>query len=795
MIKNYIKIAIRSLYKNSLFSFINIVGLALGMSVCLVAILYIEDAYSYDTFHPFPNRTYRIISDVTGNNGINGRYATSPMPLAAELSEKYPFVQQTVRVCANINDEVIYEQKEIYLNGSFTEPSFFDIFGFALSEGNAKTALEKPYSIVLTEETATLLFNDEDALGKTLAFKNMDATFTVTGIIKDDHQKSHLNSAMYVSFSTIKSLERNGRSEALLNNWKNYGTASTYILLKPHAPVKLLKAALNKIAGANNKLFQINNIKEVKYDYQQLSAITPGEALIFGGNTVLLSSLWLIGGITFLILVLACFNYTNLSLARSLTRAKEVGIRKVMGGSRSQVFLQFIAEAVIIATLALLVSCVILQLLRNIDFVSNGFLHEVHIDVFTFVWFLLFALFTGVLAGGLPAWLLSSFKPVQVMKTVSSIRVFKSMGLRKGLIVIQFSVSLLFVIFFTTMYKQIEYLRSFSYGFNQENIINLPLPEKSRDVLKQEILKIPDVRKISSTSDILGFHATDHSSVRKDKTLENIGADSYFVDDLFVSNMGLTLLAGKDLPATSFSAERFVLLNETAVKNLQFENPVKAIGQMVWLSDSVAVQVLGVVKDFNYANPKHPIGNLLLRSDPKQYSYLNIKIAPQHSKAVTEQLELIWKKLYPAESFRYTFFDQELKEARSYSGDFSIVAFLAVMTIAIASMGLLGIVTYASEIRRKEVGIRKVMGAPVKNIVFLLSKDFMLLIFLAGIITLPIGYFTGNVFLNGFASRITLDWKILLMGLAFIVLIGLLTICSQTIRIALTNPVKSLRTE
>ncbi len=793
MIRNYIKTAIRSLRKNKLFSFINIFGLALSMSVCLVVMMVIANAFTYDNFHPFPERTYRIISDATADNGLHDRWGTSPLPLANQLQKKFPFVEKTVRVYNAISDEVSFKERKIQLKGAFAEPSFLNVFGFKLVAGDRTTAFEKPYTVVLAKRKADLLFPNGDAIGKVIRFKNFDADFIITGILKDGY-KTLFDNDLYVSFSSLPGLIKQKKISVDIDNWKNYGDASTYVLLKKNTSILSLKNALQKIAITNVRLFPIANIKQLKYDYQRLDHITPGEALINGGNTVTSSLLFVISGIAFVILLLACFNYTNLSIARSLTRAREVGVRKVLGGSRKQLFLQFIIESVVVAVTALILACLLLQIMLGYS-IAERLLAGIHPSYYLALWFIPFAIFTGLLAGSLPAWILSAFKPVDVMKGIVSVKLFKSFRLHQVLIALQFSVSLLFIVFLITIYKQTIYLKSFSYGFDQKNIVDIPVTDKNINLLKTQILRIPGVEHVSATSAIFGFNSSDFSLLKKDNNKDGIGTDSYFIDENVIQNMGLKLVAGTNFPITTLSKEAYVILNEKAVKALNFHNAFDAVGKLIWLNDSTQVQVSGVVKDFYYLNPKHELGNLALRYNAKEFKYINIKVTEQNRAAVIKAIQSTWKKLYNNEPFNYKWFDDELRQARDKHEDFSLIAFLAVMAITISCMGLLGIVTYSSEIRQKEVSIRKVMGAEVKSILYLISKDFVLLLVFACLFTLPLGYIIGNTFLNEFANRIAVGWEILAGSTFIIMLIGLLTILPQTLKAALANPVKSLRSE
>jgi putative ABC transport system permease protein len=795
MLKNYLKSAIRSLQKSKLFAAVNILGLSLSMSVCMVALLQIKDAFNYDTFHPFPKRSYRIITDITAENGMKERWATSPLPLAEKLITEYPFIEKTVHVFPPVDEELSYNEKKIHQKISFTESSFFDVFGFTLIKGDKKTALDHPNCIVLSQQAAALFFPGEDPLGKIITFKNKALGFTVTGIIRDAQKKSHLVADIYASVSSLANQYESDINKPSLKNWKDYTGSRTYVLLKENSQESVLNNALSVIAKNNASLFSIKNVKKLHYDYQRLDQISPGENLIMSGDSVSRTSLWIYSGITMVILLMACFNYTNLSLARSLSRVKEIGVRKAIGGTRKQLFFQFIIESVTVSLFALLMAFFILHLLMKLPVIKNRLLIDVGIDTSAIIWFIAFALFTGMLAGALPAAILSSFKSVQVLKNMSSVKIFKGLALRKILVVFQFGISMIFIMFLVTVYKQISFTTSYSYGFNEKNIINISLPESKKESFKYELTRITGVENVSATSGFLGFVASDNFELKKNKEERGIQTDSYFIDENFLSNMSLTLVAGNNFKNSDPPSFKNILLNETAVKNLQFASPDKILGELVWLNDSTPVKVIGVVKDFHYQNLKHALGNLALCYDTGRYHYLNIKVSGVARTTVVSSLQKIWQKTYPGTAFSYSWFDQYLSDARNKKEDVSMVSFLAVMAVTIACLGLLAMVTYTSEIRQKEVSIRKVMGAATISIVLLLSKNFIWLLLIACAVTIPVGYMISNAFLHEFTYRVTVGWQILSTSFLFIMGIGLITITSQTVKIAFINPVKNLRTE
>jgi putative ABC transport system permease protein len=792
MFKNYLKTAVRSLRKNGLFSAINIFGLALSMSVCLIALIVIKDAFTYDTFHPHGDRTYRIITEVISKDGENRRWATTALPLSEKLVNDFPFVEKTARIYNIISDNASYNSKSINVEGAFSDPAFFQIFGFELLYGDKRTALSTPYSVVLTQETAELFFKNENPVGKQLEFKTLKSTFTVSGVIKKTNNKSHLQQDLYASYSTVASLESQKKIDASSNDWTNYNGANTYVLLNKDASGKQLKAALSSIAVTTSKNYPIKNVGHLNYDVQALDEISPGEELVNGGDSVSTMVLFATGGITFLILLLACFNYTNLSLARSLTRAKEVGIRKVVGGSRLQLFTQFITESILVSLISLGLSYLILQVLMNFSVVEQGILNHAKPDIYLLFIFILFAVLTGLLAGIIPASILSAFNPLQVLKNLTSIKIFKGLGLQKTLIVIQFAVSSIFVIILVTVFQQTKFITSFSYGFKQENMLIVPLGAGDKTVFKTQVEKIPGVEKIAMASTVFGFNPSGADYIKHNKKQEGLQVNIYQIDENVIPAMKLQLIAGRNFEV---SEKQYVILNETAVNTLSFANPKDAIGKTIFINDTIQKVVAGVVKDFYYLNPQHAIGNLALLYAPEKANYIIAQVTPESEETVASLIEQSFKEINQSNTISVKSLDKILGDARDTPQEFSVIVFLTLMAITIACIGLLGITTYTARVRQKEVSIRKILGANVNSIVYMLSKDFVWLLLIASAISLPLGYLLSGAFLEEFANRINLGWE-MLAGSAFIILlIGLVTISSQTLRVATANPVDSLRND
>ncbi|GAB2586770.1 ABC transporter permease [Spirosoma areae] len=793
MLRNYLKIAWRNLWKHKLFSFINIFGLASGMTVCLLALIQVKDAVEYDTFHPHADRTYRIITDVTTPQGDVTAVATSPLPLADALRKNYGFVEKTARVYYNLSADVSVGQKTMPANGAFADAGFYELFGFRLLIG--RPAIE-PRTVVLSQRTAERFFGKANPIGKIVAVKDR-GSFTITGVLATNHLKSHLHFDLLASMASVPLLEQSRQLEPHLTDWKSHWTTSayTYVLLNEGTPRQTLETALATLAAQGVKAMGTKADQTYTLRSQVLSGISPAREE-FRNSTwePTLGGLLAMGGLALVILVLAGFNYVNLTLARSLSRAREVGVRKVAGALRAQIVGQFMAESVLLSVLSLGLAYVFLTLMELLPTVLRS-TQTVQRDATLWLYFVGFALLTGIVAGLVPARVLSNYQPVQVLRGQFGPKLFRGMGLRKGLMVAQFVVSLVFMVFVAVMYQQFLYMATASYGFDRENSLSIAVAPKNYRLLADKFAQQTGVERVAATSSPLGFHSG-FARLSPDRNRNYIPSNAYSVDANFVKNMGLTLLAGQNMPpSVSDSAGRFVLLNEKAVTALKFKSAREAVGQLLWLDDSTEVQIAGVLKDFNYQNLSQPLRPLMLRYIPDEFHYVNIKVEPGAKASIIPALEQVWKQLAPHEPFTYQWVDDEIYNHHLHLDDLSVSGLLVFMALSIACLGLLGMVTYSTATRIKEVGIRKVMGATVGQLVALLSKDFVRLLLLAGVIALPLGYAAGRLFLHEFAHHIDIGVGILGACFAVMLLVGGLAIGWRTYRAAQTDPAKSLRTE
>jgi putative ABC transport system permease protein len=801
MLSNYLTIALRNLLKNRLFSAINIFGLALSMSLGLFILLLIRDAYRYDTFHPNSERVYRINTEAISQDGNSYPFASSPFPVGAALAQGFSQVEETLRLVRNLNGEVTGGGKILRVSGLFAEPSFFRMFGFSMLEGNAATALNEPFSIVLTEKSADKFFPRESALGKTLEIRGYGA-FKVTGVLAAFPGKTHLEFEALASAASIPALEKSEVMLKISDDWHDYYSTYTFVRLRPGSSVAQTEAALAAISKAEfaNKILK-NRDAEYRYFLQPLSKITPGPVLSNSmGRGLPTMMLWFLSALGAIVMLSACFNYTNLTLARALVRAREIGIRKVVGASRWQVAGQLLGEGVVTAMLSLGIGWLLMKLVQP-GFNSLSFTELIDISVqedwVSALWFVGFAIAVGLVAGALPALAMSKISPSSLLRRLEGIRFFRRVGLRKTLLVAQFTVSLVFIIVVTVISKQMGHVMSMDYGFRTSQILNVQLQGQSPEKIIPVLSALPGVERISAASHNMGTFEDMSDDVRGSSEAEPAAVREYFTDRNFAENMGLTFVAGENFPEnTAAGSESFLVVNEKFLEKFKLGSPSEAIGKQMIIGDSTRLTLRGVVKDFLFRPATYALEPLMLRNDPGRWQILNVKIAAGDPTATLVALQRAWSQTVSGRPMESEFYAQTIRESYSSLNDgLAIIAVFGLLGIVIAALGLLGIATYTVETRAKEVSLRKVMGASVADLVLLLSRKFLILLTVAAILAVPIAWFLGSQFLNLFAFRIALGVGVLLPGILLLFAVGVLTIGSQTMRAALANPVKSLLSE
>lgn len=776
----YLRIAWRNLIRYKSVSFINVVGLSVSLSVGLLVLLMIKNQLDFDSFHPDSDRLYRVTTRVQYESGERIHFGTTPPALGPYLREHFAFPDEVVRVMPTLKGNVITTNGDVFIGGAYVDESFFHILGFKLVAGNATSALVEPRSIVLTEGTARKVFGQKMPLGETLTLDGQ-GDFKVTGIIGIAEGPSEIGFGAYASLSTLMQPNQLQNTGSIARDWSTLYSTYTYVKINPgtqDAMNRALRKIGRQVSGRTDVgktyNFEADNIHEIPFSEVYLSRGPSGESLMILSLPAII------------LLILAVFNYTNMTVARAFSRSKEIGIRKINGAPRYQLFFQLIVESVLVAMIAtVLASLIAMQIPLNPSF--ERALPKT-IDTTVVVWFFLFAIAAGFLAGAFPAWILSGIKPVQALK--NNIGKISKLTWRKSLIVVQYTLSLAFLIMLLVSYGQMQFQVRSDYGFQRENIIHVNPGKANPNVLTTKIKSIPEIESISASSNPM-FTFGNICSIVSEKDSAKIEYCS--VDDEYLSVYGLELVAGENLMPDQH--EQYILLNEEAVEVLKLGSPHEALGQSLIVDDTLSLQVKGVVRDFNAHPFKFAITPLALRYKPDEFKVLNVKTYPSTLPQALKAMSLAWNQIEPNYPLSYTVFADYFNESQAHKEDLKMTGSVTLMSIIISCLGLLGVVMYRTQERLKEVGIRKAMGAFSYEIVALISWNFVKLMLVSACLGIPLGYWIGDLMLQQFAYRIELGAGIGALGLAIMTVISFVTIGSQTIRAGLRNPVEILRYE
>ncbi len=796
MMATYFKIAFRQIKKHKLFASLNIFGLATSLSVCLLIIMILADQYSYDHFHEKKDNIFRVISSMEERPVANARFATTPASISEELKSDYPWVEKSTRVIMPWNN-AFYKNEALDTKGIWVDPEFLDIFSFGWSKGDRNTALDQPFSIVISEKMVENYFKEEEPLGKMITFPDY-GDFVITGVIPEVNQRSHLQFDYMVSLSSMNSLGEVEKNPISLKDWETiYRNTYVYFLMNEKGNLAMADASLGKIASdwSEKKEDQFWH-----FESQNVTDISPGNDLsndLYSTPSIIMYFLMTLG---ILIILTACFNYTNLSLARAVKRSKEIGVRKVVGAKRRQIILQFIIESVVIALCSLAIALVFLEFLihgfYNLDaFVPEHFLLGKTLNIYLL--FVIFSIVIGIIAGLLPAWRLSSFHPIQVLKISQNLKVFSKFNFRKVLVVSQFVLSIVFIITTITILRQQDHILQTDLGFDKNNLLNVYLYDTDYEIFKQRISQINQVQEISGAKAIPISGEVNMTKMYWENKNDSLEISYNYVTSNWIENLDIPFICGQTFPTnTSAQNEQFIILNELAAQSLGYEKPNEALGQMLQVDTSL-VSIIGVVKNFRYENIwDASIQPHLLRYNPNQIRSANVKLSGIDQEATFRKILAEWNLMSPHQSLNSYYFDDRIYYfSKFFKMGSKIVGLVGFLAIVIACLGLLGMVTYAVEGKVKEVGIRKVLGASEKNLVWLLSKGFIFLLGLAICIAIPISILVNNFWLNNFADRIAMSPMILLGGAGVIFLLAILTVISKTWWAAKSNPVGMLRSE
>jgi putative ABC transport system permease protein len=807
MIRNYILVAIRNLARHKFFSAINIFGLAISIAISMAVIMLVADQMMYDRFNTKKDRIYRVTSRGVTNTGEDRGKATStsPMPLREELLENYTGIEKVARLKRGFGNnwmEVEGQNINVPLAGYFADPEVLSLFEYELEHGDALTALVNPYSVVITKKAAKKLFKEDNPVGLTIKVGNL-GTYTVTGVLKETEQKSHIAFEGLASMATVKSLKQSGISANEMDDWSNCWNGWTYILAEPGKSSEEIDTYLLEIYKKRIATIEDPESFKAKFSLQPLMEITPSNIM---SNAIGPSLPWVVvyffAGLAGVIMLTSCFNFTNLSIARSLTRAREIGVRKATGAARSQIFTQFLVESVVIAICSLALAGVLMFVLKPFMLQLNFariFRWDLESNYVVFAIFLVFTLIVGVLAGFFPAAVLSGFQPVKVLKGLNDVKLLSKNALRKVLLVGQFTLSLIFILTVIIMYNQLELFLNKDYGFNMKENIMIQLNETSAPLLKTELLKHSNIKFVSGASHIPAA-GTQHGNGFKKQLNEKEWTDvnKFSVDEDYLNNIEVDLVAGKFfLPEAGANNGHSVVLNEQAVQAFHFSSPAEAIGEeLIRQHDSLRLTIVGVVKDYNHSQLMNKIEPLALLYQPEDFTLLQVRYTGSYDEA-KKSVEKAWSTVNPTLKIDYKEVEAEIKFFYNtvFSDIVQVVGFIAALAITISCMGLLGMATYATETRMKEIAIRKVLGSTDRQLVALLSKGFLKLLTISIILGIPASWFINNLWLEAMAYRTDVTLAMILLGVIILITLGGITIGSQTLRAAFANPVDNLKNE
>jgi putative ABC transport system permease protein len=811
MIRNYLKIAWRNLLKNKLYSFINIFGLAIGLTCFLLISLYVLDELSYDRYFKDAERIYRINSDIKFG-GTEQRMAVSSDPFGATLKKDYAEVEQYTRLYTNNNRRFIKKGSEFLVENNclHADSTLLDIFSLNILEGNSKKVLTEPNTIIISQTAAKKYFDNTSALGKTLTIGLQNPVeYKVTAVYEDMPTNAHFEANMIFSFANITDynfgnfLSHNFYTYIKLREGVDYKqfenkfdvVVDKYILPQAKAFMDI-KSMDDFRKGGNYLKYSLTPLLDIHLKSDRIYEIGPNSDIQY---------VYIFSVVALFLLLIACINFMNLSTARSANRAKEVGIRKVMGTQRNNLILQFMSESVLTSYLAFAIALLITVLLIPYfnEIAGKQFTPQSVFQSQYLPFLVLLPLIVGVLAGYYPSFFLSSFRPIEVLKSKLNAN-FRSSTFRNALVTFQFVTSLVLVISTFVIYKQLNYIQNKNLGFSKDQVLVVTGTASLRDnnhVFREEVKKIAGVKSATFG----GFLPVANSS-RSDNTFSreavfstqnSFNMQAWEIDENYIPTLDMEILKGRNFSKAFGTDSSAIILNQQAAKLIGFDDP---IGKKLYINngspnDVEALTIVGVVRDFHYESMRESVGPLCFRYGQSTW-VTAFKINTDEPQKVVKQIEAKWKALAPEMPFNYHFMNEsfdEMYRAEQRIGQISLI--FAGLTVLIACLGLFGLITYIAEQRTKEIGVRKVLGASIWSIVRLLSKDFLKLVCIAFVIASPLAYYAMNTWLKDFAFRTSISaWVFIGAGVSMLV-IALLTVSYQAIKAALMNPVKSLKTE
>lgn len=815
MLKNYLKIFFRNMFRYKGYSFINLAGLAIGIACCILIMLYVQDEISYDRFNEKHDRIFRVERKGTFK-GQDYHVPVTAHPAGPALENDFAQILHAVRFYQNqvvIKNWQNHRFEEMIF---FTDHTLFETFTFPLLKGTAATALKEPNSVVLTEKMSEKYFGRKDTVGQTLTiyWGNRSLDLIVTGIMKKIPHNSHFKSDFFVSYATLSALIGDQ-----LQNWFN-NNVYTYLLLQENSDAKELQAQfpafIEKHFGKMARKFFGKDLDISTILQMQLRPITDihlyaklGWEIEPQGN---INTVYVFSAIAFFILLIACINFMNLSTARSAGRAKEVGLRKTVGANRGLLIKQFIGESICLTILAGFLALLLVELLLPAynHFTGKELANTIFSQPLSLLVFLGLLLLVGFISGSYPAFFLSSFQPVKVLKgSTASKADRRSLILRKALVVFQFAISIFLIIGTLVVMNQMNYVKNRNLGFQKEQVLVLRTRDQAlanrNDAFKTELLKNPNILQVAASTNIPGARDfSDQGIIREGKSNDDFVVTYNFdIDEDFIPLLGIELAAGRNF-SRNFATDREdgFIINETAVKAFGWDSPDEAVGKRLMRPTGIDTgqyhkgTIVGVVKDFNFKSLHQTIEPLLFFMNPNSLNYINIKLKTADISNTMGHIKEKWAEFSPSYTFEYFFFDQHFDRLyRSEEQMHTLFKLFTLLAIFISCLGLFGLASFTTEQRTKEVGIRKVLGASVINVIVHLSKEFIFWVALANLVAWPAAYYFMNKWLQNFAYRTGLGIDVFFLSGLLGLTIALLTVGYQSVKAALANPIKALKYE
>lgn len=801
----------RYLRKQKLTTAIHVIGLTLGITVCLLIALFIDHQTSFDDFHKNASRVFRVNS-VFNEGEINMDMYATPLPIAQAIRDNVTGVERTAMVRSLFKTVVeatpgrLFKEDRILI----TEREYLDIFDVAIISGDGRKSLALPFQAILSESTARKFFGTDNPIGKIIKLESK-FEFTVAAIMLDAPPNTSLPASILLSYSEGSELIEHG------DTWYFGGfpwaklQASTYVLLQSDTEPQRVQSQLTQLA--DNKInaeptlsekihgtFELQPLRDIHFDADR-----------FGGgpwvSAMNKSWLWFFTGIAFLVLVLACVNFLNLSTAKAATRAKEVGIRKSIGAQRKQLIFQFLSEALLLVLVAAILSIVVVSGSMNFlrELLGEGVTIQALLSLKSGAWLFISILSIAILAGVYPALIISRFNPVSTLKAnfaVSSTR--GSALIRKSLVTVQFIISGVLLVSVLTISKQVKYMHNKPLGLDKDNILSLEIPEiKKGATLAEELLQVAGIKEVSlSRSSPISLDHWWNSISQTASADKRFSVCTIYGDENFYSFYGLKLLSGRTLVASDFVPDSLrkettaykVVVNEKLLADLELGKPDEAVGKQFWWGG--LAEIVGVVSDFNTEPLRYAISPTILTQHPDLFGQINVKLSNENYSQALADIETIWKRFFPDKVFEATFLDNQINNFYQQENKiYRLFKIFSLLAISISCLGLWGLVAFITQLRTREIGIRKVMGASIRTIAWILSKDFFTTVCIAFVMAMPVAFFLMDWLLAKVAYRIDVGWRIFSVAAFLIVVAVIVTISTQVIRAAKANPVNALKSE